>query len=307
VRGFLAVGAVLFLFTALAAGAELGSALSPESGSAETEPPSESALDVLIKNLVNEDVFDGKPYGLEKGNYVVARREKGILGTSGVVGRVRLIALRREDGIYDRALFLEITPGAPEVPPFLITLPSDVQGFDSKIEIKRFTALDRAEILLSLRSGRRGRERLLIIEAKEGGRVLYDSQTTKLPTIKGRFFDGYRAEVVAEGTSERLPIDLSNRKELYNKRLVYNESSGTLRSPVTVWGDRYEVFRPMDVDGDGLYELKGVLELYGVGRADRVAYVDATLKYAGGQWTVADCWLVPAEDLSRLPEPIRLR
>jgi hypothetical protein len=303
VKVFLAFGVVLSLLSAFAAGAEPGLVLSPES---EESPPPENALDVLMKTLMNEDVFDGKPYGLE-GNYVVVRKEKGPLGPGGVTGRVRLIALRREDGIYDRALFLEITSGAPETSPFLITLPSDVQGFDSKIEIKRFTAPDRAEVLLSLQSGRRSQERFLIIEAKEGGRVLYDSQLTKLPTIKGKFFNNYRAEVIAQETGERLQIDLSGRKELYNRRLVYNEASGTLRSPVTVWGDRYDAFRPADVDGDGVYELKGVLELYGVGRADCVAYVEATLKYSSGQWTVADCWLVPAEDLARLPEPIRLQ
>ena len=269
-------------------------------------PDPDNAIDELMQTLLksNPKFFDEKPYGLE-GNYAVLGMENGNLEADGQIDRVRLLALRKEDGIYDRALLLEVAPLEEE--PFLIRLSEDVKGFESKIELKNFVSPRKSEILLSVKGVDDGIGRLLIIEVRDGqGQVIYDSRTTKVPTIKGKFFDNYRAEVFVQETGSRALIDLSPRKANYDRRRVYHESTGTLRSPVTVWEDRHSLLRPEDVDGDGLYELKGVIDLVGVTRADRIAYVEFTLQYADGAWHVLDSWVVPVEDLANLPIPQRI-
>jgi hypothetical protein len=269
-------------------------------------PDPDNAIDELMKTFLrtNPKFFDEKPYGLE-GNYAVLGVENGNLGAGGI-DRVRLLALRREDGIYDREILLEVAPLEKE--PFLIRLSEDVKGFDSKIELKSFVSPRKSEVLLSVK-GVDDNEvgRLLIVEVQEGqGRVIYDSRVTKIPTILGKFFDNYRAEVLVRETGARALIDLSSRKANYDRRLVYHEGTGTLRTPITVWEDRYSSLKPVDVDGDGLYELKGVVDLVGVTRSDRIAYVEFTLQYEGGAWHVLDSWVVPVEDLANLPIPRRI-
>jgi hypothetical protein len=269
-------------------------------------PDPDNAIDELMQNLLKSSprFFDEKAYGLE-GSYAVLGVENGNLQVGGGVDRVRLLALRKEDGIYDRALLLEIAPLEKE--PFLIRLSEDIKGFDSKIELKSFVSTRKSEILLSVKSVNDEIGRLLIIEVREGqGHVIYDSRTAKIPTIKGKFFDNYRAEVFVQETGARALIDLSSRKERYNRRLIYHESTGTLRNPVTVWEDRHSLLQPVDVDGDGLYELRGVADLVGVTRSDRIAYVEFTLQYVEGAWHVLDSWVVPVEDLTNLPIPRRI-
>jgi hypothetical protein len=270
------------------------------------EPDPDNAIDELMKTLVESSpkFFDEKTYGLE-GSYAVLGVENGNLETDGQIDRVRLLALRKEDGIYDRALLLEIAPLEEE--PFLIRLSEDVKGFDSKIELRSFASTRKSEILLSVKGANDEVGRLLIIEVRKGqGRVIFDSRTTKIPTIKGKFFDKYRAEVFVQETGARALIDLSSRKANYNRRRVYHESTGTLRTPITVWEDRHSSLEPVDVDGDGLYELKGVVDLVGVTRTDRIAYVEFTLQYDEGTWHVLDSWVVPVEDLANLPIPRRI-
>ncbi|MDR1977536.1 MAG: hypothetical protein LBQ42_02260 [Synergistaceae bacterium] len=269
-------------------------------------PDPDNAIDELMQTLLRSSpkFFDEKAHGLE-GNYAVLGVENGNLEKEDRIDRVRLLALRKEDGIYDRALLLEVEPMGD--PPFLIRLSEDVKGFDSTIQLKNFASPDKSEILLSVKGVDDTIGRLLVIQVREGeGRVIYDSQTTKLPTIKGRFFNNYRAEIVVQETGARALIDLSSRKANYDRRLVYNESSGTLRTPITVWEDRHSSLQPVDVDGDGVYELKGVIDLVGVTRADRIAYVEFTLQYANGSWWVMDSWVVPVEDLANLPIPRRI-
>ena len=106
-------------------------------------------------------------------------------------------------------------------------------------------------------------------------------------------------------TDGRAMIDLSPRKAAYEKRMVYNES-GTLRSKINVWVDKFSLFEPTDVDLDGIFEIRQVMDLSGVGRADRIAYVETVLKYAPGGWAVIDSWIAPAEDLNKIPPPKRI-
>jgi hypothetical protein len=269
-------------------------------------PDPDNAIDELMKTLLQTSpkFFDEKNFGLE-GNYAVLGVENGNLEADGKVDRVRLLALRKEDGIYDREIFLEIAPLEEE--PFLVRLSEDVKGFDSKIELKSFVSPRKSEVLLSVKGVDDEVGRLLIIEVQEGrGQVIYDSQVTKVPTIFGKFFDNYRAEILVQETGARALIDLSSRKANYDRRLVYHESTGTLRNPITVWEDRHSSLQPVDVDGDGLYELKGVVDLVGVTRADPIAYVEFTLQYEGGTWRVLDSWVVPVEDLANLPIPRRI-
>jgi hypothetical protein len=281
----------------------------PEFAGVESEdwaPDPDNAIDELMKTLLQSSpkFFDEKTYGLE-GNYAVLGVENGNLEADDRLDRVRLLALRKEDGIYDRALLLEIAP--PEEEPFLIHFSDDVKGFDSKIELKNFVSPRKSEILLSVKGVNDEIGRLLVVEVREKqGRVIYDSRTVAIPTIKGKFYDNYRAEVFVQETGARALIDLSSRKANYDRRRVYHESTGSLRNPITIWEDRHSELQPVDVDGDGLHELKGVIDLVGVTRADRIAYVEFTLQYDGNAWHVLESWVVPVEDLANLPIPRRI-
>ena len=260
------------------------------------------ALNELMKSLVKMKTFDQASYGLD-GNYEIIGETRGRLEEEGSVDRIRLISLRLEDGAFDRNLVLEILP--PEEDPFLIPLPEDVRGFDSSISLKNFTSRRKSEIVLTVNSGKWGERFLIIAVADRQGEVIFDTQTTKIPTVSGKFFNDYRAEIIVLETGERAIIDLSPRKAAYNKRNVYNET-GTLRSNINVWVDRYSQFEPVDVDYDGIYEIKKVIDMSGAGRADRIAYVEAALKYNSGQWQVLETWIAPAEDLNKIPLAIRI-
>jgi hypothetical protein len=263
----------------------------------------DNELDALVRRVVQGKFFDAASYGLE-GNFVVVQEESGKLEPNGFVDRIRLIAQRKDDGIYDRELLFEITrPGSD---PFLIRLPKDVKGFESRFTLGSFISAPKSEILLSVKGGR-GAERFLIIEVRDKkGNVFYDSQTSKIPTVLGKFFNQYRAEILVRETGTRALIDLSPRKAAYDKKMVYHEATGTLRSPITIWRAGTAELQPIDSDGDGVQELKQVIELSGVGRADRVAYVESTLKYINEQWEVLESWIVPDEELANLPFPRRV-
>ena len=106
--------ALFFLASSLDAGPLSGDAgssdlaLSMISDKVSDDADSANAIDDLMKSLFRPagDLFDGSPYNLE-GNYVIVQEESGNLNADGKIDRVRLVALRKQDGIFDRALLLE--------------------------------------------------------------------------------------------------------------------------------------------------------------------------------------------------------
>ena len=222
----IALTAATGTFAAVSDDAALGESETRKEETNEAEewaPDSDNAIDELMTSLTKARSFDGEAYGL-KGNYAVLQMVDGKLETNGGIDHVRLIAFRKEDGVYNRSLLLEVTPS--EEKPYLIPLPRDAKGLDARIELKNFISADKFEILLTLHGDPRARRFFVIEAGGRQGRILYDSQTTKLPSIEGKFHDKYRAEIWAKETSTRALIDLSPRKTFYIGKLVYHESTG---------------------------------------------------------------------------------
>lgn len=269
-----------------------------------SELPTEGgdALNELMRSLHGRRIFDNTLHGLE-GNYEIAGEVRGVLEENGDISRVRLVAMRREDGVFDRRLILEIIP--QEGDSFIIPLPEDVRGVQSSIELKNFTSGEKSEILLTLNSGIQGNRFLIISVSGRRGNVIFDTRHTRIPTITGRFLNNYRAEIIVRETGERVLIDLSARRNEYHRRLVFN-TSGTLRSAVAVRADRFSQIDFVDTDNNGMLDIRKVIDLSGAGHSDRIAYAEALLKFDDGRWNVADTWISPAGDLARIPLPTRI-
>ena len=261
-----------------------------------------NALDELMRSLNDVRAFDGALYGLE-GNFEVIGEVSGVLEEGQSASRVRLVAIRREGGVFDRGLILEVIPQGRV--PFIIPLPGDVSGFHSSLALKSFMSAGKYEIVLTVSGGRRNNRYLIIAIFNNQGYVIYDTNNINIPTITGRFLSDYRAEVMVEETGERAMIDLSSRREEYNRRFVYN-LSGTLRSPVAVRVNGFSLVEFVGADNDSVLNIRKIIDLSGAGRADYIAYVEVILKFTDGRWNVTDTWISPAEGLHRLPLAIIL-
>lgn len=245
--------------------------------------------------------FDARSYGL-RGNYLIAGEAKGVLEAGGKTAVVRLIAQRDRGETFNKEFLLEVRPA--EGKPFLVRLPDNAGGFDPKMELRPFVKRGKSEIFLAIQTGGSGGiVRFLVVEVKKRqGKVVYDSDATPLPTFYGKFLDGYKARVDVKETETHVTLDLVPRKSLYDKDGVYDPETGRVIKPTDVWGGGYGLIQAMDVDGDGLYELRGIVELSGAYHADRVAGVESVLKCVEGVWQVQSSRITPASDLKILSE-----
>lgn len=254
--------------------------------------------------------FDGAPYGLS-GAYDILQEVTEEL-RKGERYTIRLLDCHLDywpvewDAVngepYDASSRLEVvTSGGSS---FLV----DLGGRDSHypLEIHSFISPEKKEILFSAQSGSiwEGYRAFLYEIHEDHAVLLFDNNKDAYASVSGRFLDDYRAEFVVSRPGRKLDIllDLSGQKEDRRKYYISYDDSGKLytRSPAEepfkpALGGGVNWILPVDFDGDGVYELKGVVACVGETFADTLCRYEFILKCRDGKWEQIDTKVIPAE------------
>ncbi len=244
--------------------------------------------------------FDATSYKMQ-GNYVLHQTVTGEIKDGQGEYTIKLIGEQPTGANYNKKLFLEVTPPKGKGDTVLIPLQDSINGFEPRIELKSFTEYGKNDIFLAISgSDRTFKNKFYVLELGDydyESRFIYDSRAVTMPIVKGNFRPGYKLRVLVLDTAQQSFIDLSPRKAFYNQRGIYNAKNGALRKQVTTWGGEFITLEPVDVDGDKVYELRGLMVMYGTGPSNPVAQIQSVLKYKGGGWYVLRSNTAPARDL----------
>lgn len=113
---------------------------------------------------------------------------------------------------------------------------------------------------------------------------IFTTQDNPNQSINGRFIDGWKTELTNSTNGKTVAIDVSARKSDYLRLGIYNED-GTVKRETQTLTAPYSKLEPIDVDNDGVFELKGVQRISGAYRADGIADIETMLKYDGTTWS----------------------
>ena len=112
-------------------------------------------------------------------------------------------------------------------------------------------------------------------------------------TISGEFQDNYKVQLVIKETNQTTLLDVSDRKNIYEEAGVYK--NGKLVQPTEVMPNTFSVLEPIDENGDGICELKGIQRVSGVANADTIAYVESIWKWDNNKWKLQSAKVKKAE------------
>lgn len=241
--------------------------------------------------------YDASPYNMA-GNYVLHQTVYGELTRGSGQYEIRLIGEQPAGANFNRKLFFEIIPPKGKGDTYMIPLQDDIDGYDPRMELRNFVTREKNEIFLTVSGADNSfKNKFYVLELDEyENRFIYDSSALKLPVIKGNFRAGYQIRTLVIDTGQEKFIDLSPRKAQYNGR-IYNAKNGALLRQVTAWGGEFISLQPVDRDKDGIYELRGLMVLYGTGPGDPIAQVHSVLKYSHGGWGVVSSNTAPVSGL----------
>jgi hypothetical protein len=169
----------------------------------------------------------------------------------------------------------------------LIEFPKETDGgYDPKFLLKDFTGDKIPEIYVSTATGGSGGIMYYHIYSLKGGnsKLLFSPVKNSPLTIEGAFQPNYKVKFTVKQTNKAYSFDFTERKSTYDDPNIKLYKNGKLLKHVDLSIDDYGLVTPVDVDKDGIYELKGIQRIWGVAHVDTLAEVTSTWKLVTGSW-----------------------
>ncbi|MBU5437185.1 hypothetical protein KQI42_04140 [Tissierella sp. MSJ-40] len=228
-----------------------------------------------------------KELGLNKREYIIEELQGDINGDK-IKDRVLLIGEKEnEDDIYNKSIFLKVVDGkSKKVSDIKI---NDFGGYEGKLFLGDFTG-DKVEeaMIVTNTGGSGGMVDTRIISMKDNkGKIIFDGKDNLGINFKGKFADNFKAELKEDTLDEKLVIDLSAFKDSYIEQGIYDKN-GKLLKETEPWTDPFSGLNPIDVDGDGVYELLGHQTIAGAYHANTISRLNSIFKYEDGEWKVKE-------------------
>jgi hypothetical protein len=114
---------------------------------------------------------------------------------------------------------------------------------------------------------------------------------------KGLSFDityeqKFLVKIYNKDISKYYSINVSEKKNTYIAEGIYDKKGKLLRTQ-TGFGEGLSELTPMDLDKDGVYELKAIQKLNGICSSDTLGYVKAIWKYEGSEMNLLSIDILP--------------
>jgi len=121
--------------------------------------------------------------------------------------------------------------------------------------------------------------------------VIFGEKENQGVKIKGKFLDGFKAELTSETLQKTFIVDVSAFKKSYVEGKIYSPSGKYIyqdSSEYQIFSDPFSSLIPVDNDNDGVYELAGEQYVWGPAHIYGVTDVDSIWKYQRGKWVPID-------------------
>lgn len=107
-----------------------------------------------------------------------------------------------------------------------------------------------------------------------------------------RYVDDFKVNAFNKEASKFYLIDVSNKKHTYIQEGIYDKNGKTLKDQEGL-GGFLEELTPVDIDKDGVYELKAIQELSGICNGDIIGYAKAIWKYENSHMNLLSLEILP--------------
>ena len=259
---------------------------------------------------MNSGTFYWNPYGdfaLLGGGYrtelvnpyrvnqpVVVSRAYGDVNGDSIPDSVFLTAVKAEDpsSPFLREITLHIQDGATKKGYVIRLDDKGNAGYNPTLFLGDFTGNGVQDILITIDSGGSGAFTFDYIYSfvNNQERKLFDyNQYNEQNQYTVTYLDQYKVKVVSLATGLTYLIDISNRDSEYLSQIYH--ADGTLKQPIQGWADGVSGFYPVDIDRNGVYEVRAYQQLSGLYHADSLGYMVNTLRWDGQKFAILQQWL----------------
>lgn len=170
-----------------------------------------------------------------------------------------------------------------------------LQGYEPTMFLGDFTGDRLKDVMVTVATGGSGATSNHLITSWKNNKpvVIFGENENMGLKIKGRYLDGFKAELHSEVLKKTFIIDLSGLKKLYIDAKIYAPDGKYIYQdpspgPNNIFSDPYSSLVPVEVDNDGVYDLQGKQNVWGPIHIFTFTTVSSTWKYKDKQWTPID-------------------
>ncbi|GEM_PF-1984632 len=264
----------------------LGLMAAPLAGLAEANP-----IDYAAKPVYN---YNGEMIGSTRGvdtvnskqwlpeGYQVLDMQEGDVNGDGVSDRVYLIGHKQEDASsYVDSMKLIVENGTNQKRTDVAL--DKMGGYQTELLLRDFTGDKTVDALVTAASGGSGGWYYnQVVTLGDTPSIIFGEKENNRDSISGQFLDGFKVEI-NDSIGSGVIMDVHDRTADYLRLGLYNEE-GKLQKQTNLMVTPFGRLEAVDVNNDGIYELKGIQRISGAYNADGLANVETVLSYTGGFW-----------------------
>lgn len=213
--------------------------------------------------------------------------EYGDVNGDNISDFVYLIGTRTPNSAYIQNIALVIRDGRTGIKQ-RAKLKSD-SGYSPVISLMDFTGDRIKDIMVSIASGGSGGIYFYYIFTNVNNRLkqIFDyEEYNERYNYKVEYRNNYKVDVKNLETDEVFIIDITYKGKEYLDEIYTPE--GILKQSIEGWVDPLSGLYPVDLDGNGIYELLGYQSIAGRYHADSLGYVQSVLKWNGKKFYLMD-------------------
>lgn len=215
--------------------------------------------------------------------YILDTREADVTG-DGITDTIYLAGHKvQTNASYTDDLNITVENGADKS---LIIFPLDaVSGYQSSLFAGDFTGDQIADVYVETASGGSGGWSYHNIVSFYGAepKEIFGSKENVAANVTGKFVDGWTVALTNHTDGKTLSVGVKERRQDYLRLGIY-DTKGKVQRETQIMSAPFSRLEPIDLDHDGVFELKGIQSLSGAYRADRLADVETIFKYMGAAW-----------------------
>jgi hypothetical protein len=171
-----------------------------------------------------------------------------------------------------------------------------LRGYEPALFLGDFTGDKTKDVMVSVVTGGSGGTSNYLIATWNRNRpqIIFGENENAGLRIKGKYLDGFKAELYSEVLKKTFLVDVSGLKKGYIEANVYDASGKLIyvdpnpKNPYDIFSDPFSSLTPVDADGDGVYELRGQQSVWGPFHYLTFTTVESYWKYKNGKWDVTD-------------------
>lgn len=160
-------------------------------------------------------------------------------------------------------------------------------GYEGKIFTGDFTGDKVDDVMISAPTGGSGgiEGHIIVNYNLPQPAIIFDQKNNEGAIITGNFVNDYKARLTNDNTGRSIVLDLENKKDFYVQSAIYDKN-GKLLKEVKPISYPFTILLPMDMDNDGVYELRGIQRIIGAYGADGIGNIYSRWKYEDGEWKI---------------------